>query len=52
MEDTKEEKRLVKFPICHWWKATHDSWGIYFSPLVASPLCGEKSNPFFSSLKD
>ena len=24
----------------------------YFSPLVASPLRGEKSNPFFSSVKD
>jgi hypothetical protein len=34
------------------WQATRDSWGIYFSPLVASPLRGEKSNPFFSSIKD
>ena len=25
---------------------------IYFSPLVALPLRGEKSNPFFSSVKD
>ena len=24
----------------------------YFSPLVASPLRGEKYNPFFSSVKD
>ena len=43
---------MVKFPICHSWQATRDSWGIYFSPLVASPLRGEKFNPFFSSVKD
>ena len=24
----------------------------YFSPFLASPLRGEKSNPFFSSVKD
>jgi hypothetical protein len=26
--------------------------GIYFLPFVALPLCGEKSNPFFSLVKD
>jgi len=31
---------------------TPHSWRIYFSPLVALPLRGEKSNPFFSSVKD
>ena len=48
---TKEKKglgkdlSLVAKPL-----VTHREF--YFSPLVALPLRGEKSNPFFSSVKD
>ena len=50
---TKEKKGLGKIlhlslvakPL-----VTHGEF--YFSPLVASPLRGEKSNPFFSLVKD
>ena len=35
-----------------WECAFRDSWGIFISPLVASPRRGEISHPFFSSVKD
>ena len=50
---TKEKKGLGKIPhlsLVAKPLVTHGEF--YFSPLVASPLRGEKSNPFFSSVKD
>ena len=50
---TKEKKGLGKIPhlsLVAKPLVTHREF--YFSPLVASPLRGEKSNPFFSSVKD
>jgi hypothetical protein len=50
---TKEKKVLGKIPhlsLVAKPLVTHREF--YFSPLVASPLRGEKSNPFFSSVKD
>ena len=50
---TKEKKGLGKIPhlsLVAKPLVTHGEF--YFSPLVASPLRGEKSNPFSSSVKD
>ena len=50
---TKDKKGLGKIPhlsLVAKPLVTHGEF--YFSPLVASPLRGEKSNPFFSSVKD
>ena len=50
---TKEKKGLGKIPhlsLVAKPLVTHGEF--YFSPLVASPLRGEKSNHFFSSVKD
>ena len=50
---TKEKKGLGKIPhlsLVAKPLVTHGEF--YFSPLVASPLRSEKSNPFFSSVKD
>ena len=50
---TREKKGLGKIPhlsLVAKPLVTHGEF--YFSPLVSSPLRGEKSNPFFSSVKD
>ena len=50
---TKEKKGLGKiFHLSLVAKPLMTHWEYYFSPLVSWPLRGEKSDPFFSLVKD